>query len=146
MTLKLRAIKNISICIIVLVAGLLGLRFFHFSIQSDTTKVAKAYLEQEGFIVLHYAGENGPYRVTKRSAMEFPHSKLLAVQEQPVDFYRGRDLHDKSFYVANHPLQTGYTSVVLMMDGEEVVGAVSVRNGQVHSLHGKTAEEMSTEK
>ena len=130
-----------------LLAGFLGLRFFHFSIQSDTTKVAKAYLEKEGFIVLHYAGENGPYRVTKRSAMDFPYSKLLAVQAQPVDFYRWRDLHDKSFYVANHPLQTlfGYTSVVLMMDGEEVVGAVSIKNGQIYSLHGKTAEEMSAD-
>ncbi|WP_010199343.1 hypothetical protein, partial [Bacillus sp. m3-13] len=65
---------------------------------------------------------------------------FLSVQQHDQEFYIDKEIHHEFFYVSNHPLSdvlVGRISVTVMMSDGEVIGAFSVKNGNVYSLLGE---------
>ncbi|WP_198530481.1 hypothetical protein [Bacillus sp. LL01] len=99
-----------------------------------------SYLQDEGIFVMYHEGEYGPYTITKKNVNEKPYLNYLSVQQHDQEFYMDRELHHEFFYVSNHPLSDvllGRILVTVMMSEGEVVGAFSVKKGNVYSLLGE---------
>lgn len=123
-----------------LVVLVLGIRWINLSILSESSTTAMSYLQDEGLFVLYHEGEFGPYTITKNNINEKPHSNFLSVQQHDQDFYIDKEIHHEFFYVSNHPLSdvlVGRILVTVMMCDGEVIGAFSVKNGNVYSLLGE---------
>ncbi|UAL45533.1 hypothetical protein [Sutcliffiella horikoshii] len=123
-----------------LVVLVLGIRWIHLTTLSESSTTAMSYLQDEGLFVLYHEGEFGPYTITKNNINEKPHSNFLSVQQHDQDFYIDKEIHHEFFYVSNHPLSdvlVGRILVTVMMSDGEVIGAFSVKNGNVYSLLGE---------
>ena len=136
--MRKKVILMLSLSLIVMV---LGIRWAHLENLSKSSTVALDYLKDEGLFVLYNKGEYGPYYLTKSDINEKPYNDFLLVQNQTPEFFIDKELHHKFFYVNNHPLSSlfgvGGVFVTVMMSGEEVIGAFSVKNGVTYSLSGK---------
>ncbi|MGD6873087.1 hypothetical protein ACQCU1_12990 [Sutcliffiella horikoshii] len=121
-----------------LVVLVLGIRWFHLSSLSESSSTAMSYLQDEGLFVLYHEGEFGPYKITKNNVNEKPYRNYLSVQQYSQEFYMGKEIHHEFFYVSNHPLSDVYgfgrILVTVIMTDEEVIGAFSVKNGNVYPL------------
>ncbi|WP_404346447.1 hypothetical protein LG311_11380 [Sutcliffiella horikoshii] len=118
----------------------LGIRWIHLTTLSESSTTAMSYLQDEGLFVLYHEGEFGPYTITKNNINEKPHSNFLSVQQHDQDFYIDKEIHHEFFYVSNHPLSdvlVGRILVTVIMSDGEVIGAFSVKNGNVYSLLGE---------
>ncbi|MFY9944830.1 MAG: hypothetical protein WAL07_02115 [Exiguobacterium chiriqhucha] len=114
-------------------------------------KVAKAYLEEQGYDVVTYEG-NGTSSFEKADLLELPTRSTWEVQTTPPDEYIGRDIRKERFIVRDHPLdevaELGQTNVSVMMVDGEIIGGTSYPDsaepltGASYSLDGKTAEEL----
>ncbi|MGD6775019.1 hypothetical protein [Sutcliffiella horikoshii] len=123
-----------------LVVLVLGIRWIHLSTLSESSTTAMSYLQDEGLFVLYHEGEFGPYTITEKNVNEKPNSNFLSVQQHDQEFYIDKEIHHEFFYVSNHPLSdvlVGRISVTVMMSDGEVIGAFSVKNGNVYSLLGE---------
>ncbi|WP_214837100.1 hypothetical protein [Exiguobacterium sp. s36] len=114
-------------------------------------KVAKAYLEEQGYDVVSYRG-NRTSSFEKEDLLELPTESTWQVQTTPPDDYIGRDIRHEYFIVRNHPLddvaELGQTNVSVMMVDGKIIGGTSYPDsaepltGSSYSLDGKTAEEL----
>ncbi|WP_214830473.1 hypothetical protein [Exiguobacterium sp. s56] len=108
-------------------------------------KVAKAYLEEQGYDVVSYEGDR-TLSFEKADLLELPTRSTWEVQTTPPDDYIGRDIRKERFIVRNHPL--GQANVFVMMVDGEIIGGTSYPDsaepltGASYSLDGKTAEEL----
>lgn len=124
--------------------------------QSEPTlgadaKVAKAYLEEQGYEVVSYR-EKRTSSFEKADLLELPTRSTWEVQMTPPDEYIGRDIRQEGFIVRDHPLDEvadlGQTNVTVMMVDGKVIGGTSYPDsaepltGASYSLDGKTAEEL----
>ena len=136
--MKKRVILLLSLSLIVMV---LSIRWVHLANLSESSKIAMNFLQDEGLFILFNKGEYGPYSITKADINEKPYNDFLVVQNQNPEFYKDKELHHQFFYVNNHPLSNLYgiggIFVTVIMNGEEVVGAFSVKNGVTYSLLGE---------
>lgn len=118
--------------------------------QSEPTlgadaKVAQAYLEEQGYEIVSYRG-NQTSSFEKADLLELPTRSTWEVQTTPPDDYIGRDIRQEHFIVRDHPL--GQANVSVMMVDGEVIGGTSFPDsaepltGASYSLDGKTAEEL----
>ncbi|TCI68897.1 MULTISPECIES: hypothetical protein [unclassified Exiguobacterium] len=114
-------------------------------------KVAKAYLEEQGYDVVSYRG-NRTSSFEKEDLLELPTQSTWQVQTPPPDDYIGRDIRHEYFIVRDHPLddvaELGQTNVSVMMVDGEIIGGTSFPDsaeplvGSAYSLDGKTVEEL----
>ncbi|MFC4682453.1 hypothetical protein [Exiguobacterium sp. s149] len=114
-------------------------------------KVAKAYLEEQGYDVVSYRG-NRTSSFEKEDLLELPTESTWQVQTTPPDDYIGRDIRHEYFIVRNHPLdevaELGQTNVSVMMVDGKIIGGTSYPDsaepltGSSYSLDGRTAEEL----
>ncbi|UTT42247.1 hypothetical protein [Exiguobacterium aurantiacum] len=108
-------------------------------------KVAKAYLEEQGYEIVTYEG-NRTSGFEKADLLELPTRSTWEVQAKPPDAYIGHDIRQERFIVRNHPL--GQANVIVMMVDGEIIGGTSYPDsaepltGASYSLDGKTAEEL----
>lgn len=108
-------------------------------------KVAKAYLEEQGYDVVSYEGDR-TLSFEKADLLELPTRSTWEVQTTPPDDYIGRDIRQEHFIVRNHPI--GQANVFVMMVDGEIIGGTSFPDsaeplvGSAYSLDGKTVEEL----
>ncbi|TYS70495.1 hypothetical protein FZC76_00945 [Sutcliffiella horikoshii] len=122
-----------------LVVLVLGIRWIHLSNLSESSTTALSYLQDKGLFVLYHEGDFGPYTTTK-NVNEKPYNNYLSVQQHDQEFFMDKELHHEFFYVSTHPLsdvKIGRILITVMMNDEEVIGAFSVKNGNVYSLLGE---------
>lgn len=118
---------------------------------SADAKVAKAYLEEQGYEVVSYKG-NRTSSFEKADLLELPAQSTWQVQTTPPDAYIGRDIQQEHFIVRDHPLDEvadlGQTNVTVMMVDGEIIGGTSFPDsaepltGGAYSLDSKTAEDL----
>jgi hypothetical protein len=157
--------KLLSIVIIVFFIQIIaGCSESHTVVKlTNEGKLAKSYLEEKGYKVLSYQG-NQTYKFSKSNLATSPYNEQLwSVQKNiyPDDFL-DKKIDIETFYVHNHPLDKMYksakdylgkTSVNVWIFKEKIIGGTSFpvfnKNagivGAPYSLEGKSGEEVQSD-
>ncbi|MBU9713586.1 hypothetical protein [Evansella tamaricis] len=150
MKLKMKVLVSLILSFLILYTGAMSLRSLHLNSLSESSQAAAQFLEEEGFNVMYHSGHYGPYFFDSLSIMEDPHLNVWEVQTVNPEPYFGMELHNEFFKVNRHPLSSffglGPTSVVVMMSGNDIITAYSIKRGMIYSLYGETREEVHREK
>lgn len=93
--------NNLLLLFITLLLGLVGCQEKELS---ETDKVAKEYLEQQGYNVLSYEKHLESYKITKSKVESNPYQFFWGVPgNNPVPYYN-KTVDVEKFIVKNHPL------------------------------------------
>ncbi|WP_088104241.1 hypothetical protein [Halalkalibacter urbisdiaboli] len=135
--MKLKVTLIAGLFIIIIISSLLGLRWYDLNNLSETSEIARSFLNDEGFFILYHSGDFGPYVLAEKELNEKPYSSYLRVQHISKEYFLEKELRHEFFYVSNQFFGVGMTHVTVIMNGEDIVGAFSIKNGMTYPLHGE---------
>ncbi|MGM0898054.1 MAG: hypothetical protein ACQEV0_09145 [Bacillota bacterium] len=145
-----------TLCYILLLAVVLLAACNEDQQQSIAVLEAEAYLERQGYTLISVVEEES-LLLEKRDLTDSAYAQIWQVQPLDSAQYIDKELTSVELIIQNHPLEILYSSkktrtTVYLYQGEVIGGwSFPVTSseglvGNVYSLDGKTAEEISEEK
>ncbi|USG63440.1 hypothetical protein NDK47_14765 [Brevibacillus ruminantium] len=144
--------------ILVMVLGNVTLSWAKSKQEASTDpliQIAAQYLTEKGYVIEKSEGLVHSYTLTGEELASHQ-SVTWALQQVKPDIYLGKEILFYKFIVSNHPLdlesktdEYEKTDIVVMLNGEEVIGGTSMPHseellyGGPYSLEGKTLEEVT---
>jgi hypothetical protein len=127
--------KLITSLFIVLLVLITGCQQSQHIKLSENSKMAKKYLENQGYEIISYEEYHESYKLTKHKLESLPYKAWWSMPGNDPKPYYGKTVHVQKFIVKNHPLDhweccngirsKGKVNVYVYLIEGEVVGGIS---------------------